>query len=343
MLEVVGASKRYGGVTALADCTFAARPGRLLGLLGPNGAGKTTAMRAIIGLVELDGGEVLWRGRAIDARDRRAIGYLPEQRGLYPRMPVGEQVQYLGRLHGLGAADAATRTAQLLTRVGLDGRAADRVEQLSHGNQQRAQLAAALVHDPELLVLDEPFSGLDPVGVGAMRDLVVEHAGRGSTVVFSSHQLDLVQDICQDVAIIAAGQVVAADSLDEVRDAVGHRVLVVDADGPLAALTAIGGVSSAGSSSAGRRFRVEDHLDPVTLVAAAAHDSALSGLSWERPSLSEVFIERVGAAPEAAAMPDAPDATDASGRSDNSGGATARRFGRRRRGSTAGVIGGVGR
>ena len=165
MLSVVDVRKRFGPVEALAGCSFTVERGCMLGFLGPNGAGKTTAMRAVFGLVELDAGELLWDGRPIELAERLRFGYMPEERGLYPRMPVGEQVAYFGRLHGLEARDARAAATDWLERLGLGDRAGAKVEELSHGNQQRAQLAAALVHTPELLVLDEPFAGLDPVAV----------------------------------------------------------------------------------------------------------------------------------------------------------------------------------
>ena len=183
----------------------------MLGFLGPNGAGKTTTMRAIFGLVELDGGQVLWDGRPIGLAERLRFGYMPEERGLYPRMPVGEQIAYFGRLHGLDASAARAAAARWLERLGLAGRAAAKVEELSHGNQQRAQLAAALVHEPELLVLDEPFAGLDPVAVRTLAEILRGEAARGAAVLFSSHQLELVEDICEDVAIIDHGRIVAGD------------------------------------------------------------------------------------------------------------------------------------
>ena len=162
MLSVGDIRKRFGPLEALAGCSFTVERGCMLGFLGPNGAGKTTAMRAVFGLVELDAGELLWDGRPIELEERLRFGYMPEERGLYPRMPVGEQVAYFGRLHGLDALEARTAAADWLERLGLGDRAGAKVEELSHGNQQRAQLAAALVHTPELLVLDEPVVGLDP-------------------------------------------------------------------------------------------------------------------------------------------------------------------------------------
>ena len=208
-LSLVHLSKRFASVQALADLSFSVERGRMLGFLGPNGAGKTTAMRAVFGLVEVDSGEVLWRGQPVGLEERLRFGYMPEERGLYPRMPVREQLEYFGRLHGLEASAARAAAQKWLERLGLADRAEAKVEELSHGNQQRAQLAAALVHEPELLVLDEPFAGLDPLAVRTLAEVLRGEAARGAAVVFSSHQLELVEDICEDVVIIDHGQIVA--------------------------------------------------------------------------------------------------------------------------------------
>src|SRR5690349_13709703 len=207
MLEIADVHKRFGDVQALDGCSFSVERGRMLGFLGPNGAGKTTTMRAIFGLVEPDSGDVLWDRRPVGVTERLRFGYMPEERGLYPRMPVGEQIAYFGRLHGMSAAAARAAARAWLDRLGLADRADAKTEELSHGNQQRAQLAAALVHEPELLVLDEPFAGPAPVAVQTLADVLRAEAARGAAVLFSSHQLELVEDICQEVAIIDHGRV----------------------------------------------------------------------------------------------------------------------------------------
>src|SRR5215470_13809478 len=227
MLGFDEVTKRFGPLTALDRCTFAARPGRLTGFLGPNGAGKTTAMRTVFGLVELDAGTVRWQDRPVSAAERAGFGYMPEERGLYPRMRVREQLVYLGQLSGHRAKNVASSVDAWLERLGLAGRAADRLDTLSHGNQQRVQLIAALVNDPDLLVLDEPFSGLDPIAMEAMGEFLSGLAAEGATVLFSSHQLDLVQDLCQDVVIIEHGRIVLAGDLSELRATVPERLVEV--------------------------------------------------------------------------------------------------------------------
>jgi ABC-2 type transport system ATP-binding protein len=195
-LELDDLAKSYGDRVALRGLSFGVEPGQMFGFVGPNGAGKTTAMRIVLGVLAADAGEVRWRDRPIDAATRRRIGYMPEERGLYPKMKVGEQVSYFAELHGLDAGAAAAATDRWLVRLGIAERREDRVEKLSLGNQQRVQLAVALVHDPELLVLDEPFSGVDPVGVDVLSEVLAERAAAGVPVVFSSHQLELVERLC---------------------------------------------------------------------------------------------------------------------------------------------------
>src|SRR6187455_1628945 len=183
MLEIVDLTKRYGPVVALDGASFTAQPGRIVGFLGPNGSGKTTTMRCIFGLARPDRGEVRWKGTPVDRDARLRFGYMPEQRGLYPRMRVGEQLSYFAQQHGLSARDADAAGARWLERMGLADRTKSKLEELSHGNQQRIQLATALVHDPELLVLDEPFSGLDPIGIATMTGVIRERAAAGVGVV----------------------------------------------------------------------------------------------------------------------------------------------------------------
>ena len=225
MLEIDDLTKRFGDVVALNGASFSVAPGRIVGFLGPNGAGKTTTMRAIFGLVRPDRGEVRWMGKPVGPQERARFGYMPEERGLYPKMMVGDQLTYFAELSGMNGATARDATTRWLERLGLGDRAGARLEELSHGNQQRVQLAAAIVHDPELVVLDEPFSGLDPLGVESLAEMLVQTAATGVAVVFSSHQLDLVEDVCQDVVIIDHGRIVLAGVVDELKGASPRRSL----------------------------------------------------------------------------------------------------------------------
>jgi ABC-2 type transport system ATP-binding protein len=294
MLRVDAISKRFGPVTALDGCSFTVERGRMLGFLGPNGAGKTTTMRAIFGLVELDAGAVLWDGNPIGPVERLRFGYMPEERGLYPRMRVGEQLAYFGRLHGLDARDAHAAAADWLTRLGLADRAGAKVVELSHGNQQRAQLAAALVHTPELLVLDEPFAGLDPVAVRTLAQVLRDEAARGVAVLFSSHQLDLVEEICEEVAIIDRGRIVAEGNLDALRRASERRRIALRLDGaPAGWQPELRGVDVVERTNGDLRLLVDRDIDPQAVLAAAERTAQVVGFSYGPPSLAELFLELV--------------------------------------------------
>ncbi|MCZ6736943.1 MAG: ATP-binding cassette domain-containing protein [Actinobacteria bacterium] len=291
MLSIDALEKRYGDVVALAGASFAVAPGRILGFLGPNGAGKTTAMRCILGLVRPDAGEVRWQGRAVTDRDRLRFGYMPEERGLYPKMRVREQLVHFGRLSGLSSSAAGKAADSWLGVLGLAERASDKVDDLSHGNQQRVQLAVALVHDPVVLILDEPFSGLDPLAVvevaGTLRDL----ADRGAAIVFSSHQLDLVEDILQDVAIIDHGRVVLSGELEELKTRSSRRRLDVVVDGrPWVPNTH----SVEIVDDQGRFHSVVGKDAPVAeILAAATAAGEVDRFAFEPPTLSDLFREAV--------------------------------------------------
>ncbi|NND03804.1 MAG: ABC transporter ATP-binding protein [Acidimicrobiia bacterium] len=295
MLEIRDLTKSYGEIAALRGVTMQVAKGQLLGFLGPNGAGKTTTMRSVFGLVAPDSGEVLWNDRRIEARDRLGFGYMPEERGLYPRMRNLEQVAYFGMLHGMTRHTANLEAGRWLESFGLADRANDRLEELSHGNQQRLQLAAALVHSPELLVLDEPFAGLDPVGVGAMGEILASQAAAGTAVVFSSHQLDLVEDLCDDVVIINEGIVALAGAVRELRTNTVHRHVTVEVRDT--ASTWVDSVPEAAVQSRdGDRvvLDVSNGIQLERLLALAQAAGEVLEFTYEPPSLNEVFLDAVG-------------------------------------------------
>jgi ABC-2 type transport system ATP-binding protein len=230
-IEARGLVRTFGDVRAVDGVDLVVRPGGLTGFVGGNGAGKTTTMRMVMGLLRPDAGEVLWDGRPMTDADRRRFGYMPEERGLYPKQKVADQLAYLGRLSGMTTADAREAVDRHLERFDLGDRAGDRVEALSLGNQQRVQIIAALLHGPAALVLDEPFSGLDPAAVDAMADILRDHAASGVPVLFSSHQLDLVERLCDHLIVLARGRVVAQGAVDDLRAGGTTRFrLVTDAD-----------------------------------------------------------------------------------------------------------------
>jgi ABC-2 type transport system ATP-binding protein len=292
LLELDGLSRRFGSIVALDGLSFSVASGQVVGFLGPNGAGKTTTMRAIFGLTDLDAGSVRWRDRLVGPEDRRRFGYMPEERGLYPNMLVGEQVEYLGRLHGLTPSEAADSCGRWLERLEIADRAKSKVESLSHGNQQRVQLAAALVHEPELLVLDEPLSGLDPSGIDAIGDVLVERAHSGRCVLFSSHQLDLVEHLCEGVVIIDHGRLVVAGSVDELETS-GPRRLAVrvegDRDGQWA--RKVSGVHISEIRGGEVRMVLDESTDSDALLSAARAAGHVTKFVFERRRLSEVFRE----------------------------------------------------
>ncbi|MGZ4436939.1 MAG: ABC transporter ATP-binding protein [Nocardioidaceae bacterium] len=295
MLEFDSAVKRFGALAALDGCTFVARPGRLTGFLGPNGAGKTTAMRTVFGLVELDDGTVLWRGAPITTVHRQRFGYMPEERGLYPRMRVRDQLLYLGRLSGRTSHDAGLMTDRWLERLGVADRASDRLDTLSHGNQQRVQLIAALVNEPDLLVLDEPFSGLDPIAMGAMADLLAELAGAGATVLFSSHQLDLVEALCEDVVIIDHGRIVLAGELADLRASVPQRFVDIHYLGPAPDWSQVAAVEVVEATDGRARLRVDRDTDLAAVMATARQTGEVLSFAYQPPTLSELFRRAVAA------------------------------------------------
>jgi ABC-2 type transport system ATP-binding protein len=303
VLELIDLSRRYGDTIALDGLSFTVERGQLFGFVGPNGAGKTTAMRIVLGVLEPDRGEVRWQGRPVDAAMRRRFGYMPEERGLYPKMRVREQIVYMARLHGHAEREAADAADRWIERLGLTERASARTEELSLGNQQRVQLAAALVHDPDVLVLDEPFSGLDPVGVDVMSGVLQDLAGRGVPVVFSSHQLDLVERLCEAVAIIRDGRLVASGQVEELRDrgARDRRVRVaVEGDGDGSWLASVPGAEIVARERAGLIVRLDDGADPDRVLDAARAAGTVVHFSLHRPTLTELFREVVVPQEEAA-------------------------------------------
>jgi ABC-2 type transport system ATP-binding protein len=298
-LEVTGLVKRYGEVLALDGCSLQVPAGHLVGLLGPNGAGKTTVMRTLFGLVVPDGGTVRWRRCPVDARCWRRFGYMPEERGLYPGMRVGEQIAYFGRLSGLSTRGATAAASRWMGRLGLAGRADSRIDRLSHGNQQRVQLAVALVHDPELVVLDEPFAGLDPIAVDALAALMHELCEAGTTVLFSSHQLDLVEHLCEDVVILDKGRVVLAGRLSGLRARAPRRRLEVTLARDAGQRwwerwsPALPGVEVVDGDARRVRLTVDRSADPEKVLAEARSTAEVVQFGFEPPSLSEIFREAV--------------------------------------------------
>ncbi|MEO5535088.1 MAG: ATP-binding cassette domain-containing protein [Pseudolysinimonas sp.] len=292
MLQIRGVGKRFGTRQVLEDVSFDVIEGRMTGFVGGNGAGKTTTMRIILGVLEPDSGDVTLDGKHLGSGDRRGFGYMPEERGLYPKMRLLEQLVYLARLHGLDPDAARTNARELLGRLGLGERENDPLEKLSLGNQQRAQIAAALVHDPAVLVLDEPFSGLDPMGVETVVDVLRERAARGVPVLFSSHQLDIVERLCDDLVIIADGRIRAAGpraDLQAQHASLRYRLVANDTNW----LDAFPGVTIADRSADGVLFDADTAETVQKVLAAALARGAVTDFGRQNPTLADIYREIV--------------------------------------------------
>ncbi|WP_295014511.1 ABC transporter ATP-binding protein [uncultured Microbacterium sp.] len=290
LLDLTGVTKSYGSRRVLDDITFRVAPGRLTGFVGGNGAGKTTTMRIVLGVLAADGGEVRLDDHPVTEGDRRRFGYMPEERGLYPKMKVLDQVAYLARLHGFGKAEANARGAALLTELGLGERLTDTIESLSLGNQQRAQIAAALVHDPEVLILDEPFSGLDPLAVDVVAGVLQTRAAQGASILFSSHQLDVVERLCDDLVIIAGGTIRASGSRERLRAQFSQPRYELVTDGDAGWVRAEPGVSVVDFEGGTAVFDA-DAADAQRILRTALERGAVRSFSPQHPSLAQIFKE----------------------------------------------------
>lgn len=291
MMQIEKLSRRFGDVQAVDDVSFTVTPGRKTGFVGGNGAGKTTTMRMILGVLAPTSGQVLWDGAPITVEQRRRIGYMPEERGLYPRMKIAEQLIYLGRLYGADAGSAERRADELLAHFDLGDRRDDLLDSLSLGNQQRVQIAAALIHHPAALVLDEPFSGLDPVAVDQMVELLA-HEASDVPLLFSSHQLDLVERLCDDLVILSGGRVVAAGSVDELRDLGTERVRVTFEDADAAWLRDVRGITVLDVDGPSALVEL-DGIARTELLATAMGRSPVVEFSTVQQPLSDIYREAI--------------------------------------------------
>jgi ABC-2 type transport system ATP-binding protein len=288
-LEIDRVSKRYGSLEALRDLSFTVRQGEIFGFVGANGAGKTTTMRVVLGVLEADAGTVLWDGAPITFANRRRIVYIPEDRGLYPKMTVIAQLEYFARLHGVSRTAARQVSAALLERLGLADRAKSQLQSLSHGNQQRVQLAAALVFSPELLVLDEPYAGLDPVAVDSMSDVLRSQADSGKPVVLSSHQLDIVERVCDRVGIINHGRMVACGTVEELT-ATGPVRFWVDVPGAAAGwYSGVPRVTLVEEDGPRWLLELAEGTDEQAVLRAALVTGPVREFRRDRPTLTQLF------------------------------------------------------
>jgi ABC-2 type transport system ATP-binding protein len=297
-LIVDSITKRFGDVVALDDASFSVEPGRIFGLLGANGAGKTTSMRIVLDILRPDAGTVTWQGTPNTDLPRRTWGYLPEERGLYPRMEVGEQLRFFASLYGVSDADARREIGEWLDRFRIPDYLGRRVEELSKGNQQKIQFLAAILHDPDVLIMDEPFTGLDPVNVRLLKEAFLEMKARGKTLIFSTHQMETVEELCETIAIVDQGRVVVSGTVRDVKRAMNRQVVRLATDGDdngAAWLAELPGVEVTADRQDFLELRVPADQDPeLILRRALERGDRVTRFEISDPSLEEVFVEHVG-------------------------------------------------
>lgn len=294
-LQLENVTKRFGDFTAVDQLTLSVDEGTMYGFLGANGAGKTTTFRMILGLLNANEGKITWNGKRVSYATSAEIGYLPEERGLYPKMKVEEQLIFLAQLRGMSRTDAKLALATWLERMEIKHYANKKVEELSKGNQQKIQVIASLMHNPKLLILDEPFSGLDPVNVEMLKAAIIEFRNSGATIVFSSHRMDHVEELCEQLSIIHHGKQVVSGALRDVKRSFGKQNVRIHSDYDLSPLDSITGVTSVHKSIEGAVYQVESERIANELLTAALKSGPVRHFAIEEPSLQDIFIEKVGA------------------------------------------------
>jgi ABC-2 type transport system ATP-binding protein len=297
MLIVDRVARSFGSARAVKDVSLRVRDGATLGLLGPNGAGKTTTMRMILGIIAPASGSISWNGAPIDARVRKRFGYLPEERGLYGKLTVREQVEYFARLHGLAGSEVAPRAVRLLEELDLGASAERKCAELSKGNQQKVQFACAAVHEPDLLILDEPFSGLDPVNAGILLRAFAMLQRRGTSLILSSHQMWQLEDICTEFCIITAGEGRAHGTLAELRELWPAFTLRVGpaSEALAAALADVAGAVALQAPEGFLDYRVPRALELAPLLHALVEIAPVTHFECIEPSLQEIYLDAIGA------------------------------------------------
>lgn len=293
-LQIEHVTKTFGAHRAVDGVSFAVEPGQLYGYLGANGAGKTTTFRMILGLLQPTEGTITWNGRPIDDRARKEIGYLPEERGLYPKMTVEDQLIYFAQLRGMTKRGAKQSLAQWLERFDIESYRKKKVEELSKGNQQKVQVLSAVLHEPELLILDEPFSGLDPVNVELLKEAVRDIQKRGAAIVFSSHRMDHAEELCDRLSILTKGKQVVEGTLESIQRADPRRRIRLHTDVPVERLETIEGIERIERVPEGAIFHTMDESLGQMLLREAMKEGTVTHFEVERASLEQIFIEKVG-------------------------------------------------
>lgn len=288
-------TKRFGSFTAVDDLTLQIPKKEMFGFLGANGAGKTTTFRMILGLLEPTEGAILWDEQKITYEKSHLIGYLPEERGLYPKLKVKDQLIYLGRLRGMSKKSLLVEMEQWLERFKIPQYANKKVEELSKGNQQKIQFIASVIHRPQLLILDEPFSGLDPVNVELLKEAVLDLKEQGTTIVFSSHRMEHVEEMCESLCIMHHGKPVVHGKLADIKRAFGKKNVIVHAQGDLERLQHLDGVTKWKKTAEGLELQIENEEVSQKIFTALSHMTFVRKFVLEEPSLNDIFIEKVGA------------------------------------------------
>ena len=294
VLKLEDVTKRFGKFTAVDHLSLTIPDREMFGFLGANGAGKTTTFRMILGLLDSSGGSITWDGKPIDYTTSHLVGYLPEERGLYPKLKVSEQIVYLARLRGMPKVEALSELRLWLERFKIQEYENKKVEELSKGNQQKIQFIAAVVHKPKLLILDEPFSGLDPVNVEMLKEAVLSLRENGATIVFSSHRMEHVEEMCEHLCILHKGSPVVHGALKEIKRAFGKKNLVIHADFPLDSLKDFPGVVKSKLTTEGIHLQIEGEDIADRILKKIVGNGFIRRFSLEEPSLNDIFIEKVG-------------------------------------------------
>lgn len=292
-LSVSNVTKRFGTHLANDEVSFSVEPGRIFGLLGPNGAGKTTLIRMITNIIMPDEGQLLLNGNPVSAVQQNSIGYLPEERGLYKKLKVGDQLVYFGRLKGLTAADALQRALWWLNRMDANGWETKKVQELSKGMQQKVQFISTILHEPSLLILDEPFSGLDPLNADVLIGVIKELQQRGTTILLSTHQMDQVEKLCDDIVLINKGRIMLEGSVREVKARQRQNRIHFNFDGNGEALSTIAGTSVISSSTGRAELRFDETTTSDAVLRKAMDLVHVTRFEVAEPSLHDIFIETV--------------------------------------------------
>lgn len=287
-------TKRFGDYAAVDDLSLEIPEKEMFGFLGANGAGKTTTFRMILGLLDSSGGKITWDGKPIDYSSSHLVGYLPEERGLYPKLKVRDQIVYLARLRGMQKTEALAELRSWLERFKIQEYENKKVEELSKGNQQKIQFIAAVVHKPKLLILDEPFSGLDPVNVEMLKESVLSLKESGATIVFSSHRMEHVEEMCEHLCILHKGSPVVHGSLKEIKRSFGKKNLVIHADFSLDSLKSYPGVVKSRPTMEGIHLQIEGEYIAEKILKEIVNQGFIRKFALEEPSLNDIFIEKVG-------------------------------------------------